>query len=132
MKKLISVLLAALLLLSSASAAYADGEEWKDLIDEERYEEALPLVQADTEAGNPKAINALGRFYFYGWALEQDYAKAMELFLKASEMDYAPSMQMIGYMYDAGVGVEQDLPRRWIGIRKRRTSANFTPCITSP
>ena len=59
MKKLISVLLAALLLLSSVSAAYADGEEWKDLIDEERYEEALPLVQADAEAGNPKAINAL-------------------------------------------------------------------------
>ena len=36
MKKLISVLLAALLLLSSVSAAYADGEEWKDLIDGER------------------------------------------------------------------------------------------------
>ncbi|KAG9061313.1 hypothetical protein KI688_007291 [Linnemannia hyalina] len=44
----------------------------------------------------------------YGDYLEQDYSKALQWYLKASDAGNASAMFNIGFMYDDGRGVEQD------------------------
>lgn len=46
--------------------------------------------------------------YYAGLGVEQDYAKALEWFEKAAELNYTTAVHNIGYMYQEGLGVEQD------------------------
>ena len=55
-----------------------------------------------------KAMFDIGRMYYRGEGVEQDYAKEMEWYEKAADLGYADAMHNIGYMYNYGEGVEQD------------------------
>jgi TPR repeat protein len=69
------------------------GAEW--------YEKAA--VQGHTEAQF-----RLGRCYYYGWDVEQDYAQAVQWYKKAAELGHAKSQAYLGVCYYKGKGVEQD------------------------
>ena len=63
----------------------------------------------DISLGNlfVKAVKLLGDYYMKGTGgIEQDYAKAMELFMQAADEDFADAQAQIAYMYQEGLGVE--------------------------
>ena len=54
------------------------------------------------------ASNYIGYMYEGGMGVEQDHAKALEWFEKASDLGDYSAMNNIGYFYENGLGVEQD------------------------
>lgn len=61
------------------------------------------------------AANELGFMYTRGLGVKQDNAKAMEWYLKASELGEKMGMANVGYLYFEGLGVEQDysMAKEW-------------------
>ncbi len=76
------------------------------------YARAAAGLQKLADTGNPAAMKLLGDLYLDGrGGLGQDYAKAMEFYLRAADEDYADAQAQIGYMYQNGLGVEIDYAR---------------------
>ena len=79
---------------------------------EELYKRAAAGLEKLATAGNPAAMKLLGDLYLDGkGGLAQDYAKAMEQYLRAADEDYADAEAQIGYLYQNGLGVEIDYTR---------------------
>ena len=76
---------------------------------EKLYVLAVPGLQKLMSEGNTDAMKLLGDLYLDGkGGLEQDYAKAMEYYLKAAEEDNADAQAQLGYMYQNALGVPAD------------------------
>ena len=80
---------------------------------EKDYNDAFPFLEkAATPKGEYKghaeAQYSLGYMYQNGFGVEQDYAKAFELYQKAADQEYALAQYALGYMYYIGVGVTMD------------------------
>ena len=76
---------------------------------DELYARAASGILALADAGNLAAIKLLGDLYFDGkGGLEQDYAMALETYLRAADEDYAEAEAQLGYMYQNALGVEAD------------------------
>ena len=86
MKKILIVILAAMLALSVAFAASADG--WKELYDQKEYEAAYPAIKEAAEAGDTDAIAHLAAYYTNGIVVEKDLEKAAEYYRQALEAGY--------------------------------------------
>jgi hypothetical protein len=68
----------------------------------------LPLA----EQGDVEAQYYVARIYANAMSgVPLDYAKAAEWYQRAADKDYAPAMQELGYLYESGLGVSQDLLR---------------------
>ena len=77
--------------------------------------EILKLVQARVEKKDPAAIEHLGGHYAKGkLGLEQDAARAVELWTEAAELGSAYACYKLGVAYVNGNGVGQDSER---GVR---------------
>ena len=50
----------------------------------------------------------MANLYFAGRGVAQDYAKALELYLKAAQQGHAGAQCQAGYCYEKGMGTEQD------------------------
>jgi hypothetical protein len=50
----------------------------------------------------------VGEQYYYGDGARQDYAEAVQWYLRAAKFDHAESLYSLGYMYAEGQGVAQD------------------------
>lgn len=72
------------------------------------FENANRWYKKAVRKENPNAIFSLGYNYFYGRGLEQNYAKALELFRKSAEIDYPPAQNALGKFYQDGLIVEKD------------------------
>jgi TPR repeat protein len=77
----------------------------------------VPVFRAAANNGNAVAIARLGWFYANGFGVTQDYAKARELYEKASSWpgENDSAMNNLGALYQAGSGVAQDYAkaREW-------------------
>ena len=72
-------------------------------------EEVIKRVKKRAEAEDPHAIHMVGMFYSEGkYDFPQNYAKALELWHRAGELEYAASYFFIGFAYQYGKGVEVD------------------------
>jgi hypothetical protein len=72
-------------------------------------DEYIERLQKRVEAGDPIAMNKLGRCYLYEmFGLAQDYTKALELYHQAAELGCANACTSIGHAYNTGIGVEVD------------------------
>lgn len=78
----------------------------------EDYPEAIKWLKLAAEQDyleyRNKAQHILGKMYEEGLSLEQDYAKAIELYQLATENRYEPAMTSLGLMYMNGRGVPKD------------------------
>ena len=73
------------------------------------YTRAASGIRALSDAGNLHASKLLGDLYFSGaGGYPQDYAKALEAYLKAAEQGDADAQAQLGRMYMDGLGVEQN------------------------
>ena len=70
------------------------------------------------------AQNNLGVMYYSGEGVEQDYARAAELYGKAAEQGHMYAQYNLGGMYYDGEGVEQDFARAAELFRKAADAGN--------
>ena len=62
----------------SAQSAEKLYEEGKKLFDAEKYEQAVPMLQAAADKGHKKAQYRLGRCYDKGYSVKEDKKKALQ------------------------------------------------------
>lgn len=80
----------------------------KELIDQERYDEALPIVKQLAEEGNAVAQRYLGYMYDAGYGVKQNFVISADWYRKAAEHGDASAQLNLGAMYVDGEGVEQN------------------------
>jgi TPR repeat protein len=78
------------------------------LIAEKRYDEALPLLREQADQNDAKAQGQIGRMYFEGKGVPQDYNKAAEWTHKSAEGGDPGAQYMLAWFYYKGIGVPQD------------------------
>ena len=99
MNRLISILLAAILIISTALfVCQAEEEDKPDLVQ----------LLAAAEAGDAEAMNRLGVMYGNGDGVAKDPVMAMQWLEKAAAAGHAKAMLNLGVMYDWGRGIERD------------------------
>jgi len=89
------------------------------------YKKAIELLQIaiDKNNHNYNAINLLGHMYYKGEGTEQNFEKAIELYLRSIVGDHSFAMNNLAYMYERGEGVGQDYPKA-IGLYERSVRKN--------
>ena len=113
--------LAALLLLATASTAYAGPlEDALAASKKSDYATALRLFRPLAEKGNVVAQSALGFMYETSEGVPQDYAEAAKWYRLAAAQGDAFAQTRLGYMYDIGVGVARDFAAAAKLFRGRR------------
>ncbi len=70
------------------------------LLDEEKYEEAIPLLQKAADMGDEEAQAELGGCYDKGNGVEQDDEKALKYFRLAAEQGNPKGLYGLGLLYD--------------------------------
>ena len=95
--------------LGSAKCGYAIGLLYHTGIGVEKDEETaktyfkqnydMLLLEANQQ--DPVSIHIMGTFYYYGFGVARFLLKAIEWFLKSSELGYSDSQYMLGMIYES-------------------------------
>ncbi|MBR3447790.1 MAG: sel1 repeat family protein [Oscillospiraceae bacterium] len=102
-----------------ANKSYAISiEVVKELIDQERYDEALPIVKQLAVEGDVDAQGYLGWMHLKGCGVEKNDAFAVEWLRKAAEQGNSKAQFNLAYMYEEGRGVKKDGSQAVIWYRK--------------
>ena len=94
--------------LTDARVAYEAG----------RKEEAVKLMRQAAEKGDPKAQYSLGVMCEHGRGVAQDYAQALDWYLKAANQGHAQAQNNLGYLYYTGRGAKQDYAKAFAWYSK--------------
>ena len=108
---------AAILALFGAlsSPALADLEVARDLMEKNRFEEALTELWPAARSGNAEAEELIGIMYALGLGVEQDYQRAFDWYLRASMKGHPGAQSGVGWYYEVGLGMpEPDLVRAYM------------------
>ena len=108
MKKLITVLITALLLIEGSAYAAGTLEVAEAAYSKGNYAEAAKLLKPLAMNGDAKAQFRLGMMYNIGIKEIQDYAEAAKWFKLSAARGYALGQFHLGTMYDYGKGVPKD------------------------
>jgi len=109
MKKLIAVSLMVMMLCGAC--AQADFKIGQAAEDAGNIELAFKYWMEAAEQGDAESAYALGRRYYYGEHVEQDYENAVKYFLIAAEQNLAKAQYAVGLCYENGRGVPQDMDK---------------------
>ncbi len=91
--------------IAESEAAYALG----DMFDQRReMVEAAHWYRVAADAGDARAANRLGEYYYVGSGVAQDPAEAVRWFRKAAERGIAGANYSVGYAFLLGVGLGAD------------------------
>ena len=74
-----------------------------------RRVESFVRTKEAAEKGDPKAQTLIGKYYYAGYGIPQDYVKAVEWLRKAAEQGDLEAQSKIGSIYARGGG--QDVPQ---------------------
>ena len=103
------------LLGALSSPALADLEVARDLMEENRFDEALPELWPAARSGNAEAEELIGIMYALGLGVEQDYQRAFDWYLRASMKGHPGAQSGVGWYYEVGLGMpEPDLVRAYM------------------
>ena len=90
---------------------------------EKNIDEAIKWMTKSAEQGHTPAAYALGKLYCGGKnEFPKDYKKAAYFTKKAAELGHVKSQFHMGYMYEKGIGVKQDMKEavKWYRKAARR------------
>ena len=109
MKK-ISLLIITLITFQTAFSQNADelNKESKNLIEQEKYAEAFPILKKSAELGNAEAQYNLGYFLQSGTAGEKSEKEAITWYKKSSDNGFNNGHYAMMMAYGNGEGVEQN------------------------
>lgn len=85
----------------------------------ERYDdEYISELKSRSENGDGIADFELGRKYYHGEGVKQDYKEAFKYYMRSAEQGYDGAMCNIGLMYSRGYGVPQSYKEaaKWYGM----------------
>ena len=83
------------------------------------YEKCIEWANKSANQGCGKAKTILGKCYFYGKGVRQDYEAARRMFSAAAqEADDGEAYHFLGDIYDQGIGVEAKIPTAVIFYQK--------------
>ena len=83
-------------------------EQSKILIEQQKFEEAIPILKKAAELGNAESQYNLGYCYRAGTGVEQNTEKGIELFAKSAEQGFNDGLYQMMMAYGNGDGVKQD------------------------
>jgi len=66
----------------------------------EYFKKNYEILLMEAEKKDPVSIHILGTYYYYGFNVQRYIFKAIEWFLKASELGYSDSQYMLGMIYE--------------------------------
>ena len=75
--------------------------------------------------GDPDAQFALGRCYWKGFGVPEDYGQAAYWYRKAAEQGHPCAQYNLGYYYREGYGVSQDLEQAICWYSKSAEQGNI-------
>ncbi|MGO9775644.1 MAG: hypothetical protein ACLQGT_00010 [Terracidiphilus sp.] len=78
------------------------------LYEDNRYAEAIPLLDKLCNSGHMESCEKLGSIYIEGKGITADYSRSLSLFSKACNAGSAEGCNRLGRMYEAGKGVAKD------------------------
>lgn len=78
------------------------------LYKDERYAEAIPLLEVSCTSGIMAACQRLGSMYDEGKGVAKDYSRAFALYSKACDSGDAGGCNSLGSMFDIGKGAAKD------------------------
>jgi TPR repeat protein len=107
MKKLITVLLTAMLFI--ASSAYADAySDAYEAYESGNYTQAIKLFKPLALKGDMSAQQNMGYLYASGLGSTQDYAEAVKWYQLAAAQGHPKAQYNLGIAYTNGQGIAQD------------------------
>ena len=109
MIKQLSFLILTLISINSFSQKAEElNEQSKKLIEQQKFEEAIPILKQAAELGNAESQYNLGYCYRAGVGIEQNITKGIEWFAKSAEQGFNDGIYQMMMAYGNGDGVEQD------------------------
>lgn len=113
MRKTCTTLCTALFFLGSA--AYADMEEARDLMEAGDYAQAREMFEVYARSGNAEAEELIGVMYALGLGVARDDARAFEWYLRASLKGHPGAQSGLGWYYEVGRGIPSpDMVRAYL------------------
>ncbi|MCI6654992.1 MAG: sel1 repeat family protein [Clostridium sp.] len=104
---------------------YLRGGVWEKSASENERAEAIKKIIHSAEKGFDKAQFNLGRFYLYGEnGFSVDYQEAYRWLEKSAEQENRNAQYMLAYMYDLGLGVEQNYEEEYKWLEKSAEQEN--------
>ncbi len=102
-----AIILTALLTLPFVApvTALAEIEKARDLMEENRFEEAMQELLPAARSGNADAEELIGVMYALGLGVERDDIRAFEWYLRASMKGHPGAQSGIGWYYEVGRGL---------------------------
>ncbi len=106
----LSILIFFLFISIFAFAQSADelNQTSKELIEERKFEKALPLVKKAAELGNPEAQYNYGIFLQEGIEIQKNEQEAIKWYLKSSDNGFNDGHYVMMMAYGNGQGIEQN------------------------
>ena len=124
MKKLIFAIFC---LLCGLSASAQDNlERGRNYYEMQRYQEALPLLQAAAKEGFGEACYLLGQMYDYGLGAAKNYDVALRMYQRGLEYGYGLGESELGVLYEFGQGCEAD-PRKAVACYEKSHARGLLP-----
>lgn len=99
MKRILSILLC-MTCLSFAFAQNYDETVGVRYFNDKQYSQALPFLQRAAKAGSLKALDCLGQMYGNGWGVEKNETIMRNMYNRAIQANYAPSMYNMAFAVD--------------------------------
>jgi len=111
----IRTLIAATVLSLTVAPALAEIEEARDLMEANRFEEAMQALLPAARSGNADAEELIGVMYAMGLGVPRDDVRAFEWYLRSAMKGHPGAQSGIGWYYEVGRGVpEPDLVRAYL------------------
>jgi len=112
--RLFVLLIIARLCFGSLPAA-AEIEHARDLMEANRFDEAMRELWPAARSGNADAEELIGVMYAMGLGVEQDYTRAFEWYLRSAMKGHPGAQSGVGWYYEVGLGMPQpDLVRAYM------------------
>jgi len=112
-----AIILAVILVLPFVvpGTAFAEIEKARDLMEENRFEEAMRELLPAARSGNADAEELIGVMYALGLGVERDDIRAFEWYLRASMKGHPGAQSGVGWYYEVGRGMPApDLVRAYM------------------
>lgn len=111
----IRTLIVATALSLTVTPALAEIEEARDLMEANRFEEAMQALLPAARSGNADAEELIGVMYAMGLGVPRDDVRAFEWYLRSAMKGHPGAQSGIGWYYEVGRGVpEPDLVRAYM------------------
>jgi TPR repeat protein len=117
----IAVLLICVVLIAAAAITWHFVEAKTT---ERKLAEDAKVCRVRAEQGDVTAQYELGRMYYQGKGVPQDYVEALRWYRKAADQGNAKGQYGVGFMYEEGKGVPQDYAQAIAWYRKAAGQGN--------